>query len=276
MLATILVICGASVFTSCAVESDNPATPDQPNLAKQMVGKWLYVEADGQKVETNELSVTTFYMEGSTLKAKTSQSLQKYELWIHNHPTEVAMDGNKITLTTRSGNITVVEEMTNISVDGDDLRYTCKYTVYKNGEVFDALRPCQLHCIKVHDDYSQKILGRWEGIVTSDEPGFEPQLFCEEYLPDGTNIEYELIDGQWTEVKTEYAEYFIDANLLCTRWKYPGKEEERENSVFISYTDDTLIVMEMVVRNNRLYTDTNTLKKVQPIVDKANVEMEIK
>ena len=51
------------------------------------------------------------------------------------------------------GDVTTVEEMTNITVSGDDLRYTCKYTVMKNGEVIDALRPYQLHCVKVHDDY---------------------------------------------------------------------------------------------------------------------------
>ena len=84
-----------------------------------------------------------------------------------------------------------------------------------------------------------------------------------EYFSNGTNVEYELIDGQWVEMETEYAEYFIDGNLLLTRWKYPGKEEERENSLIISYKDDTLIVKEAVVSDGKISIKTNTLKKVQ-------------
>ena len=237
--------------------------PTQEELEQKLVGKWLYWGYDGQQIaETGESSVTTFVMEGSTLKAYITQSLQKYDLWVHNQPAEVKIDGNKVTVTMQSGNTTTVEEMTDIRVDEDELAYTSKFTVYKDGEVVDDM-VYQLYCSKSTDDYSQIILGRWEGTITSDEPGFEPQPFCEEYFSNGTNVEYELIDGQWVEMETEYAEYFIDGNLLLTRWKYPGKEEERENSLIISYKDDTLIVKEAVVSDGKISIKTNTLKKVQ-------------
>ena len=32
------------------------------------------------------------------------------------------------------------------------------------------------------------------------------------------------------ELETEYSEYFIDGNLMCARWKYPGKEESEVRS----------------------------------------------
>jgi hypothetical protein len=78
------------------------------------------------------------------------------------------------------------------------------------------------------------------------EPGFEPMPFCEKYLADGTNIEYELIDGI----------------LMCTRWQYPECEEERENCVLVSYVDNTIIVKEKVMRDGQIYTQTSTLTKV--------------
>lgn len=262
MLAAIL-ICGASVFTSCSSNEDKPVVPGEPDLklAEKLVGKWLYWGYDGQIAETEESSVTTFVMEGSTLKAYITQSLKKYDLWVHNQPAEVKIDGNKVTVTMQSGNTTTVEEMTDIDINDYEFSYTSKFTVYKNGEVFDDMT-YRLHCTKVNDDYSKIILGRWEGTITSDEPGFEPQPFCEEYFSNGTNVEYEFIDGQWVEVETEYAEYFIDGNLLCTRWKYPGKEEERENSIIMSYVDGILTVKEVVVSGEHLYTKTNTLKKI--------------
>ena len=231
----------------------------QEELEQKLVGKWLYWGYDGQIAETGESSVTTFVMEGSTLKAYITQSLQKYDLWVHNQPAEVKIDGNKVTVTMQSGNTTTVEEMTDITIDEDELAYTSKFTVYKDGEMVDDM-VYQLHCSKSTDDYSQTILGRWEGTITSDEPGFEPEPFCEEYFSDGTNVEYQLIDGQWVEMETEYAEYFIDGNLLLTRWKYPGKEEERENCIID--VDGIMTVKEAVESNDRIYIHTNILKKI--------------
>ena len=233
----------------------------QEELEQKLVGKWLYWGYDGQIAETGESSVTTFVMEGSTLKAYITQSLQNYDLWVHNQPAEVKIDGNKVTVTMQSGNTTTVEEMTDITIDEDELAYTSKFTVYKDGEMVDDM-VYQLHCSKSTDDYSQTILGRWEGTITSDEPGFEPEPFCEEYFSDGTNVEYQLIDGQWVEMETEYAEYFIDGNLLLTRWKYPGKEEERENCIIESYVDGIMTVKEAVESNDRIYIHTNILKKI--------------
>ena len=138
------LVCGTGVFSSCTSNDDNPKQPEN-NFAEQLVGKWLYIEADGEVVETEESSITHFVMEGSTLKAFTSTSQLKYGLWACKQPTEVKIDGDKITLTMQAGDVTTVEEMTDITVSGDDLRYTCKYTVMKNGEVIDALRPYQLH-----------------------------------------------------------------------------------------------------------------------------------
>ncbi len=257
MIAAIL-ICGASVFTACSSDDNNKLESD---VIEKIVGKWLYVEYDGKPAVTEEFSVTTFVKEGSTLKAYITQSMQQYDLWVHNQPAEVTLDGKKITVTMHTGNVTTVEEMTDINIDDNNLRYTSRFTVYKDGVVVDDMR-YKLRSVKVKDDYSKIFIGRWEGEITSDEPGYTPKPFCEEYLPNGTNIEYELVNNQWVAVDAEYAEYFIDGNLLCTRWKYPGQEEMRENSVFASYDNGTMIVEERVVRNGQLYTEISKLQKV--------------
>ena len=64
MLAAIL-ICGSSVFMSCSSNDDAPKQSEK-NLAETLVGKWLYIEADGEVVETEESSITTYVMEGSS------------------------------------------------------------------------------------------------------------------------------------------------------------------------------------------------------------------
>lgn len=165
----------------------------------------------------------------------------------------------------QTGDITTVEEMTDLTFSGDDMWFSSKYRILRNDNVIFEEPSCRLRCTKVHDDYSQTILGRWMGVVTSDNPVFIPQPFCEEYLADGNNNEYQIVNGQWTKVEVEYAEYFIDGNLLCTRWKYPNGQEQRENCIFMSYKDSVLTVNKTVTNNGKLYTETTTAKKTSTI-----------
>jgi len=53
------LICGASVFTSCSDNDDNPATPDL-NLSEKIIGKWMPADIDGKPVLTDKKSVYTF------------------------------------------------------------------------------------------------------------------------------------------------------------------------------------------------------------------------
>lgn len=84
---------------------------------------------------------------------------------------------------------------------------------------------------------------------------------CGKDKEDGKNIAYNLIDGQWVQEESEYDEYFVDGNLMITRWKLSGRDEERQNCIIESYDNGTLIIKEVVVRGDKLYTETSTLKK---------------
>lgn len=255
------LICGASLFTSCSSKDDDNGSQPESGMAGKMVGKWLYVESDGEKVATDESSITTFVMDGSTLKAYTSISLKDYGLWAFKQPTDVTFNGNDITLTMHSGDFTTVEKLTGITVNGDDMYYTSMYTLSQSDKVLASMGPYRLHCTKVHEDFAPVIIGKWEGTITSDEPGFVPEPFCEAYLADGKNVAYNLIDGQWVQEESEYDEYFVDGNLMCTRWKLSGRDEERQNCIIESYVNGTMIIKEVVLRNGKLYTETTTLTR---------------
>ena len=263
----IIVAAVAMTFVACKKDNkDNPVNPTPTSsIAEQIVGKWFDAEANGRLIPTIESSITEFVMEGSELKGFTSVSAKNYDLWLYKHPVDVQVNGDNIIVTMNKDNLTTVEEFTNININGDELRYTSMYTIMLDGEVIHEYGPDQLRCTKVHDDYSQTIIGKWLGVVTSDEPGFVPQPFCEEYLADGTNIEYNIIDGQWAPVEADYAEYFVDGNMFFSRWQYPGQEEQRENCIFMSYIDNVLTIKEVVSHNGNLYTETSTLRKIDEI-----------
>lgn len=182
------LICGASMLTSC---NNGKEDNNNSNLTEKLVGKWLYNEADGQTVTTDETSVTTFALEDSTLKAYTSVSLPDYGLWAYKQPTEVTIDGDKVTLTMHLGVLSTVEEMTDISVSDEELCYTSHYTLLRNGHVIRQEPLYPLRSTKVHHDYSQFVQGRYVGTITRNESGFEPVPFCVEYLADGTLIAYQ-------------------------------------------------------------------------------------
>ena len=95
MLAAIL-ICGASVFTSCTADNaDNPATPDL-NVAEKIIGKWMIAERDGQPALTNEKEVFNFI---STTEAYLSASLNFHPdaatPWYDFIEADVVIEGNR-------------------------------------------------------------------------------------------------------------------------------------------------------------------------------------
>ena len=91
MFAAILV-CGASVFTSCSSNDDNPDL----NVAEKIIGKWMVEELDGQKCPTNYKAVITFL---SATKAYGSLSDINSDSWNNHASADVVIDGKKVTLT---------------------------------------------------------------------------------------------------------------------------------------------------------------------------------
>ena len=58
MMAAIL-ICGATVLTSCSKDDDNSAKDDL-NLPEKVIGKWIIDEKDGKPALTNQKLVIDF------------------------------------------------------------------------------------------------------------------------------------------------------------------------------------------------------------------------
>ena len=229
MLATIL-ICGASVFTSCSSNSDTPATPNL-NVAEKIIGKWITASIDGKALPTNDKMVYNFI---STTEAYISASFSaRPDLeaqWVYLSEADVIIAGNRVTITHHPDEQqTVCQEFTITAINDNEFTANMHVKITANGsslEVDDVVR-----FAKVKVDYSADILGMWEGYSTGEE-GSE--------FDDGENHRWEYrLDGTfnffhkndlWQISDDEYADYFVDGNLLCTRWKNAGEgnEEHRE------------------------------------------------
>ena len=228
-MAAALIICGASVFTACSSNDDNPATPDL-GVKEKIIGKWITADKVGQPLLTNEKKVTTFV---STTKATFSTSVNAHPErgthWNDKSEADVVINDNKITLTNHPNEqITVVEEYIVTAISGTEFTANHKVNVTKNGTVDNVEHVLRL--VKQTADYREPILGLWECTGLTGIETYNDANARLEFLADGTYRYYRKNDGgEWQAVTTrEFQNYFVDGTLLATRWKNQGEDELRE------------------------------------------------
>ena len=231
MLAAIL-ICGACVFTSCSSNEDSPVAPVEPdlNLAEKIVGKWIVAELDGELCPTNLKATVTFE---SPTKAYCSLSDVYSPAWNEEIAADVTINGNKVIITAEeSEHVSHVLNVNVVSMTDTDMVLSSDWIVFVDGKEYYHEVYGQERWVRVAYDYSSDVIGMWEGRST----GSETQEFDDgenhrwEFLADGNFRYYQKVDGSWQLSGDEYANYFVDGNLLCTRWKNKGEgqEEHRE------------------------------------------------
>jgi hypothetical protein len=265
MLATIL-ICGASVFTSCTSNDDNPATPDL-NVAQKIMGRWISASVGGKALPTNDKMVYNFI---STTEAYISSSFSArpdFEAqWVYLSRADVVVAGNKVTITHHPDEQqTVRQEFTITAINDNEFTANMHVKITANGNSLEADDVVRFTKVKV--DYSADIIGMWEGRST----GAEGSEFDDgenhrwEYLLDGT-FNYFHKDDLWQISDDEYADYFVAGNLLCTRWKNAGEgnEEHREWWEIESIKDGVMKWKALRQREDgSTYTATFEMKKIE-------------
>ena len=226
---TATLICGASVFTSCSTE-DNPVDPVDPadHLSEKILGKWVVLGINRQPALTSEKYVTTFLSatEATVSDSKTDFTETQHK-WSNRRPCKVTISGNKVTLTCHpeeNPNITLVDEYTIHSITRTDIKSRCKHTTIFGGDKEDNIYERDVRMVKTTDDYSQDIIGTWEGKA-----------------PDGRNVRWEIKDddtyvysikdedGNWQKQDDEFNDYITDGNMFFARWnnKDDGLGEQR-------------------------------------------------
>lgn len=220
MLAAILICGVAAMFTSCTNE-DNPADP-AANLSENIIGKWMPAELDGKPVQTDKKSVYTFVSATKAYMSVSTNPQQGEEtVWNDQKELDVAISGNTMTLTNHSDeHTTMVEEFCFTAISGSEFTANHKITVTNDGATVLSNEGV-IHFAKVTADFRADIVGTWEGHVTNSEgseydDGEEHRW---QYNADGTYVYYVKDGNNWVPYATNTLnEYFVDGNLLCTRW----------------------------------------------------------
>lgn len=206
-LTTVFIAVGLSSLTSCFDDKENAADVRRQTIERRIIGKWMISHCDGKATPTNEKAVITFESESKAFMSLFPGTLH----WEFRRPLDVEiLDGSVKLLAISEGDTTQVlamdmrhindkEILAAISIDGKRHEYRWK---------------------KVQADYSDRIAGIWDGRRTSDQSVYDeghPHRW--QYLEDGTYRYYTLDkDGNWNQSENLYSYYFVDGNLLCTRW----------------------------------------------------------
>ena len=267
MTAAIL-ICGASVFTACSSNEDNSVVPVEPdlNLAEKLVGKWIVAELDGKACPTNLKAVVTFV---SPTKACGSLSDIYSESWNDEIEADININGNGYSMVAEDDEHTKhVLNVTVSSITDQEMVLSSDWTVFYDGEVVHHEVYGEERWVRVTDDYEDAIIGVWEGHDTNSESSEfdDGENHRWEYLADGNFRYYRKVDGQWQLIDDEFSNYFVDGNLLCTRWKNKGEgqEEHREWWEIESIKDDIMKWTALRVKEDgTTYTATFEMKKVE-------------
>ena len=217
----------AMLFVGCSKDDDkNDNNGNDLKVAEKIIGKWIVADIDGKTAPTNKKMVFTF---DSATKAYMTASLNWSSViaprWLKKEEYAVAINGTAVTLTTqRDERTTVTHEFTVKAINDNEFTTNDKFTKKVGGNV-EATQNEVIRFTKVATDYAQAIVGLWEGHVTSEGSVHDDgQVHRWEYKADGNYVYYEKNGDQWVPSANTLNEYFVDGNLLCTRWINEGVE----------------------------------------------------
>ena len=223
MVLAATVICGACLFTSCKKDEDN----NDLKLEEKIIGKWIAAERNGQPTLTNKKNVYTFVSPTKAIVSisRNSETVEGSK-WIDHTDADVAIDGNKVTVTSHPDeHTTAVDEYIITAINDTEFTAGLKLTVTVNGNVV-LNHEHIVRFEKVTADYSAAILGTWQGHCTSEGSVFDDgEEHRWEYRADGSYVYYAKDGDNWVPYEgNTLNEYFVDGTLLCTRWIDNGQE----------------------------------------------------
>ncbi len=220
LLASVMLAATAGLMTACTANDDNPAPrgPHEALIKKKIVGKWKLSTINNLNQATNGKMVLT-YNKDATLAVSISYFNKETNtyVWRNKQPGTYSIAGNEIkNYLNQSGLYDATphyieaisdESMAMSSIGGGQTVYT-----------------------RVTADYSEDIIGLWEGVEMTGEETYGNAEARIAYLPDGTYRYYQKNDkGEW-ELKAgqEVSEYNVDGDWLATRWQETGGEMNYE------------------------------------------------
>jgi hypothetical protein len=236
-MAAILTLCSSIMFTACSKDDDktNTTSEEEPtpveNVAEKIIGKWMIADKDGQPIPTDMQTVYTFTSptQGTVSTAITAVEVLG-EQWNSSLPSEVSVDGTKVTLTNYPAeNYKTVEEFNITDISDTNFTALHKVTMFDKNYIFAYLESTFSY-VKVEQDFADKVIGLWQCTGIQGVETYNDANALLEFHEDGTYKYWRRDElGDWIVVTNrDYQHYFVDGSLLATRWKEASLPAQRE------------------------------------------------
>ena len=197
-------------LVGCSKDYTDPTTPSQQEIQTKIIGTWKSLSRDGVERLTNNRRISTFYSDGT---GSNSHSDPKSPwAWATKTAITYTIEGN--TLRELSGNNEKISSIT--SIDDENL---CMKIIKKINDGVEIQDNSSYVYIRVTADYSQDIIGIWEGVEMTGYETYGDANHRIEYRADGTYTYYNNIENSWVPSDNVDNEYNVDGDWIATRWR---------------------------------------------------------
>ena len=245
-----LAIYGIAAIAALSSCSKNEDVPSQKDIETKIIGKWKTLQGDGKDVVTNLKAVWTFEGSGKGFVSVSKYIPEKKQWrWSSRSPIDYIISDNLLLINTEDQfqmNVTIK------SIDGNRMICDMKGE-YKEWEF-----------TKITADYSQDIIGMWEGVEMTGDETYGDANHRIYYKEDGTYTYYDKVGDSWVPSKNAGNEYNVDGDWLATRWQpTEGADYEYEWWDIDEIKDGTMKWSALREKGDKTrYTTTFTWKKV--------------
>lgn len=179
--------CGATMFTSCT--SDNNDNPANSNLVEKIQGKWMVAETNGKPVVTNFKQVLTYVSDTKLFYSLSITAISDLNVWVNHCEGSYKVNGTTLEQLVElpDDNIKFSHHINVTSITDDEMQTVTNNETFVNGQTHKITKDLRERKVRVTDDYSDDIIGIWEGKLTSEQDTYsDGQLYRWEYKADGT------------------------------------------------------------------------------------------
>ena len=215
----------AMTFASCSSDEEVSNVPSQQEIETKIIGKWKIVSGLGVETPTNNRFIETYEAGGNGFESSCI---------VHPETKELGWINKKAFLYTISGSYVVTKDNMEVKPEGAPESMPAPEPMENKQQIMSIDNSSmsvsrlngemQINLQKVTADYSQDIIGMWEGVEMT---GYETYGNAEariEYKADGTYTYYTKQGNYWVPSTNVDNEYNVDGDWLASRWRpEPGK-----------------------------------------------------
>ena len=235
--------------------------PSQKEIETKIVGKWKLRSQDGQELLTNGKGVRTFFADGSMTQTMSGYVMNPESwVWAPHEVCQYSVNGNEVSVRTVAS---VPSKEFHGAVESiNDSNFTIR-TIKKIVGGVESSSSSLFVYDKVSVDYSEAIIGTWEGVEMTGDDTHGDANHRIEYREDGSYTYYDKDGENWIPSSDVDNEFDVDGDWLSTRWRAAeGADYDYEWWDIVSIKDGTMKWSALREKDGKRSTATFTWKKV--------------